>query len=230
VRLDAARLAACVAIACLCFCACGFYPVMLEPEVTPFGTAQAGGFIAAGGREGERDRPAPGVLDFGVIGRIGILPGVEVGARASLGGGGMADIRLQPLRRPFSISFDAAVLKNHFLDNPLDPHVPEPVDYAGVRPAAIIGIGPVFFGAAYSYIWSRGQGLGIPIYDTLRIPAAVLGARIHKQMDLLIEAEAFIVRTRHKQTPGFCLGLAGYSPPVRLWGRGRRAETERQPD
>ena len=210
-----------VAFACLLLGGCGVYPVLLQPEAIPFGTLQAGGFIAAGGRDRNSDSPAPGVADFGVSGRLGLLPGVEIGARGSLFGGALADVRLQPIRKPVSVSLDMAVYRNHFLANPLDPHVTQPVTYTGVRPAVIIGVGHFYGGGAYGYTWSRGEGLGFPIYDTLRAPTIIAGVRIDRKIGLLIEAEAFMVSDRWRTVPGFCLGFAGFSPPVRLWGKSK---------
>lgn len=208
-----------VAFVCALLGGCGVYPVLLQPEATPFGTLQAGGFIAAGGRDHNGPTPAPGVADFGVSGRLGVLPGVEVGARGSLFGGGLADVRLQPLRRPVSVSLDVAVYRNRFLAAPLDPHVPMPVTYTGIRPAVIIGVGRFYGGGAYGYTWSRGGYDTYPYYDTLRTPTAFAGVRIDGKIGLLLEAEVFQVSNRSRTVPGFCLGFAGFSPPVRLWGK-----------
>ena len=216
-HLSFIRLAG-VAFACLLLGGCGVYPVLLQPEAIPFGTLQAGGFIAAGGRTRHYDSPAPGVADFGVSGRLGLLPGVEIGARGSLFGGALADVRLQPLRKPVSISLDMAVHRNRFLANPLDPHVSIPVTYTGVRPAVIIGVGRFYGGAAYGYTWSEGYYMK-PFYDTLRAPTVLAGVRIDRKIGLLLEAEAFIASDRWRTVPGFCLGFAGFSPPVRLWGK-----------
>jgi hypothetical protein len=182
-------------------------------------------FFAAGGREehtgGLLRDVAPGVLDVGAQARLGLLPGVELGGRASLGGGVMGDMRLQPIRRPIAVSLDLAGFINHFHGMPLDPHVSQLIWYRGLRPSAIVGLGPVFGGVAYSRLnaWGQGMGVGHELRDTFDMRSAFAGVELGKDLRLLVEAEVFKVRSRYANEYGFVLGLAGYSPPIRIWGK-----------
>jgi hypothetical protein len=209
----------------LLFCGCAVYPVLIPPEATPAGTLQLGGFAAAGGKgtsvgSGTVGR---GVFDLGIQARLGLAPGLDIGARGSLGGGGLADIRYEPLRGPVSLSVDAATFYNRGYLDPLDFHVPVPFNYRGVRPSVIAGFGWFYCGAACSFGASWGEGYSPPpTYDTLVIPALIVGAQLGRRAPWLIEAELFQVRGRpsgHNTTDvGFCLGFAGLSVPLRLWG------------
>ena len=199
--------------------------MLIPPEATPPGTVIGSTFLAAGGKDeltGSNIRDvSPGVLDVGAQARLGVLPGIELGGRVSLAGGALADVRLQPLRRPVSLSLDIAGFTNHYLGDWMDPHVPQPITYRGFRPAAIIGVGRVYCGVAYSLAraWGPGMGVGAELNDTLDIRSAFAGVELGSKLRVLVEAEVFKVQSRRANEYGVCLGLAGYSQPIRIWGR-----------
>ena len=204
---------------------CGVYPVLIPPEATPPGTVVGSTFLAAGGK---RERTnfitrdvSPGVLDVGAQARLGVLPGIELGGRVSLAGGALADVRLQPLRRPVSLSLDIAAFTNHYLGDWMDPHISQPITYRGFRPSAMVGVGRVYCGVAYSLAraWGPGMGVGAELNDTFDIRSAFAGVELGNKIRALVEAEVFKVQSRRANEYGVCLGLAGYSSPIRIWGR-----------
>lgn len=202
---------------------CGVYPVLIPSEATPPGTMVGGGFIAVGGRNQDRNvvlTVSPGVRDVGATARLGVLPGVDIGGRLSLFGGALADLRLQPLRRPVAVSFDIAGFTNHYHAAWLDPHVPQPVTYRGFRPSAMVGVGPVCGGVSCTRFnaWGPGMGVGAELRDTFDIRSAFAGVEVGTKLRLMVQGEVFKVKSRYANGYGFVLGLAAYSQPMRIWG------------